>query len=198
MAAAEGRWARHGASGAAVGMVVVGPSRLVGTSLGQSAQRPGGQVPPRTATRNSSAAATVGRWCRSSLSFRHLFRVAQPTPFLERALPARVPGPAARKPWRMSGRPHSTAGCGRSRPPGSAPMAAPPHGCQARDALPQQRNSQTAYTPTAAGCAVACQPVGRIGEGGKPANGFEPMAFALQKRCSTAELSRLGVVFNHS
>ena len=24
----------------------------------------------------------------------------------------------------------------------------------------------------------------------KPANGFEPMAFALQKRCSTAELSR--------
>lgn len=25
---------------------------------------------------------------------------------------------------------------------------------------------------------------------GKPANGFEPMAFALQKRCSTAELSR--------
>ena len=30
----------------------------------------------------------------------------------------------------------------------------------------------------------------RLGEGGKPANGFEPMAFALQKRCSTAELSR--------
>jgi hypothetical protein len=28
------------------------------------------------------------------------------------------------------------------------------------------------------------------GSGGKPANGFEPMAFALQKRCSTAELSR--------
>ena len=26
----------------------------------------------------------------------------------------------------------------------------------------------------------------------KPANGFEPMAFALQKRCSTAELSRPG------
>ena len=26
--------------------------------------------------------------------------------------------------------------------------------------------------------------------GGKPANGFEPMTFALQKRCSTAELSR--------
>ena len=26
----------------------------------------------------------------------------------------------------------------------------------------------------------------------KPANGFEPMAFALQKRCSTAELSRRG------
>ena len=24
----------------------------------------------------------------------------------------------------------------------------------------------------------------------KPANGFEPMAFALQKRCSTTELSR--------
>ena len=24
----------------------------------------------------------------------------------------------------------------------------------------------------------------------KPANGFEPMTFALQKRCSTAELSR--------
>ena len=32
--------------------------------------------------------------------------------------------------------------------------------------------------------------VARLGEGGKPANGFEPMAFALQKRCSTAELSR--------
>ena len=27
-------------------------------------------------------------------------------------------------------------------------------------------------------------------EQSKPANGFEPMAFALQKRCSTAELSR--------
>ena len=27
----------------------------------------------------------------------------------------------------------------------------------------------------------------------KPANGFEPMAFALQKRCSTAELSRHGL-----
>ena len=27
---------------------------------------------------------------------------------------------------------------------------------------------------------------------GKPANGFEPMAFALQKRCSTTELSRRG------
>ena len=27
----------------------------------------------------------------------------------------------------------------------------------------------------------------------KPANGFEPMAFALQKRCSTAELSRHGM-----
>jgi hypothetical protein len=24
----------------------------------------------------------------------------------------------------------------------------------------------------------------------KPANGFEPMTFALQKRCSTTELSR--------
>ena len=32
--------------------------------------------------------------------------------------------------------------------------------------------------------------VARIWEGWKPANGFEPMAFALQKRCSTAELSR--------
>ena len=29
---------------------------------------------------------------------------------------------------------------------------------------------------------------GILGE--KPANGFEPMAFALQKRCSTTELSR--------
>ncbi len=27
----------------------------------------------------------------------------------------------------------------------------------------------------------------------KPANGFEPMTFALQKRCSTAELSRHGL-----
>ena len=29
-----------------------------------------------------------------------------------------------------------------------------------------------------------------IGNGWKPANGFEPMTFALQKRCSTTELSR--------
>ena len=167
MAAAEGRWARHGASGAAVGMVVVGPSRLVGTSLGQSAQRPGGQVPPRTATRNSSAAATVGRWCRSSLSFRHLFRVAQPTPFLEQALPARVPGPAARKPWRMSGQPHSTAGCGRERLPGAAPMAAPPQGCLARGALPQPRRSQTA-TPKR--LPVALWPASQLAGSGREAS----------------------------
>ena len=31
-----------------------------------------------------------------------------------------------------------------------------------------------------------------IGNGWKPANGFEPMTFALQKRCSTTELSRHG------
>ena len=32
----------------------------------------------------------------------------------------------------------------------------------------------------------------RAGSSWKPANGFEPMAFALQKRCSTTELSRRG------
>ena len=169
MAAAEGRWARHGASGAAVGMVVVGPSRLVGTSLGQSAQRPGGQVPPRTATRNSSAAATVGRWCRSSLSFRHLFRVAQPTPLLEQALPARVPGPAARKPCRMSGRPHSTAGCGRERLPGSAPMAAPPQGCLAHGAHCLSSGIHKRHTPQQR-LPVALWPASQLAGSGKEAS----------------------------
>ena len=36
-----------------------------------------------------------------------------------------------------------------------------------------------------------------ICDGWKPANGFEPMTFALQKRCSTTELSRHGTHRKH-
>ena len=43
------------------------------------------------------------------------------------------------------------------------------------------------------GGVVVCSPGKQkrlLGISAKPANGFEPMTFALQKRCSTTELSR--------
>ena len=39
-------------------------------------------------------------------------------------------------------------------------------------------------------CSLIAQAVEKSETFDKPANGFEPMAFALQKRCSTTELSR--------
>ena len=45
------------------------------------------------------------------------------------------------------------------------------------------------------GGVVVCSPSQQrqpLGIFQKPANGFEPMTFALQKRCSTTELSRHG------